>query len=345
MDSLHVKREDGMPSLGSDLLLYPSHDHVQDLTDSNLSLWDRSPNAECAFQANTYRPLEYPRMPVDRTHTFLYPPIQPYLQPPQLALNHQALQNPPIPSTKYALGGHWPSQRVDDANFNNHLRPQELSISYDYAEGDFTDDVDTGSFLSDTPYAKLIHAALMDAPGHRLVLKDIYDWIEKNTSKAKDPMDKGWQNSVRHNLSMNKAFVKVPHTFADRHSTKKGYIWVLDNSAVEGDIQPTTRYRRKKDSARKATRTRISKAQREAKQPRRRALTSGQIVAPQNDIGSNRSDYAYDELTDYSQDSETPYSEDSCGAMSPFYYVRNPMTPQIQDYAYSRYSYASEPKA
>ena len=53
------------------------------------------------------------------------------------------------------------------------------------------------------PYAQLIYRALKEAPGHGMVLKDIYDWFEKNTDKAKNPLSKGWQNSIRHNLSMN----------------------------------------------------------------------------------------------------------------------------------------------
>lgn len=53
------------------------------------------------------------------------------------------------------------------------------------------------------PYAKLIYRALMNAAGHQMVLKDIYEWIALNTDKARDPAFKGWQNSVRHNLSMN----------------------------------------------------------------------------------------------------------------------------------------------
>lgn len=53
------------------------------------------------------------------------------------------------------------------------------------------------------PYAQLIYRALKEAPGHGMVLKDIYDWFEKNTDKARNPLSKGWQNSIRHNLSMN----------------------------------------------------------------------------------------------------------------------------------------------
>ena len=56
---------------------------------------------------------------------------------------------------------------------------------------------------SDQPYAKLIHKAMMKAPGHRMTLRQIYDWFRDNTTKAKEPGSKGWQNSIRHNLSMN----------------------------------------------------------------------------------------------------------------------------------------------
>lgn len=53
------------------------------------------------------------------------------------------------------------------------------------------------------PYAQLIYRALMDAPGHTMILRDIYNWFKTNTDKAADKETKGWQNSIRHNLSMN----------------------------------------------------------------------------------------------------------------------------------------------
>lgn len=64
-------------------------------------------------------------------------------------------------------------------------------------------ETDSESTRGEPPYAKLIYNALMNAPEHKLVLRDIYAWISENTDKAKDPAFKGWQNSVRHNLSMN----------------------------------------------------------------------------------------------------------------------------------------------
>lgn len=53
------------------------------------------------------------------------------------------------------------------------------------------------------PYAQLIYQALLQAPNHTMILRDIYEWFQLNTDKAADSQTKGWQNSIRHNLSMN----------------------------------------------------------------------------------------------------------------------------------------------
>lgn len=52
------------------------------------------------------------------------------------------------------------------------------------------------------PYAKLIERALLSAPNHRMQLQEIYAWFVRNTDKAMSD-GRGWQNSIRHNLSMN----------------------------------------------------------------------------------------------------------------------------------------------
>lgn len=55
---------------------------------------------------------------------------------------------------------------------------------------------------TEPPYSKLIYDALMSTQERMMPLQEIYAWFEKNTSKGKDK-NKGWQNSIRHNLSMN----------------------------------------------------------------------------------------------------------------------------------------------
>ncbi|KAK0669062.1 hypothetical protein QBC41DRAFT_224668 [Cercophora samala] len=60
---------------------------------------------------------------------------------------------------------------------------------------------------NEEPYAKLIYRAFMSKPNHAMTLQEIYQWFRDNTDKGKDDT-KGWQNSIRHNLSMNMAFTK-----------------------------------------------------------------------------------------------------------------------------------------
>lgn len=55
---------------------------------------------------------------------------------------------------------------------------------------------------SDEPYAQLIHRAFLSRPNKSMTLQEIYQWFRENTDKAKST-GKGWQNSIRHNLSMN----------------------------------------------------------------------------------------------------------------------------------------------
>lgn len=56
---------------------------------------------------------------------------------------------------------------------------------------------------ADPCYAQLLYRCLKEAPDHTLSLRELYDWVREHSQKAKDPKNRGWQNSVRHNLSMN----------------------------------------------------------------------------------------------------------------------------------------------
>lgn len=56
---------------------------------------------------------------------------------------------------------------------------------------------------SDQPYAQLLYQCLSEAGGHQMALRDIYDWFRRNTDKCANEELRGWQNSIRHNLSMN----------------------------------------------------------------------------------------------------------------------------------------------
>ncbi|EST06351.1 Transcription factor, fork head [Kalmanozyma brasiliensis GHG001] len=61
---------------------------------------------------------------------------------------------------------------------------------------------------SSVSYAGLIGQAIKSSSDMRLSLSEVYDWIS-STYPFFEKGDRGWQNSIRHNLSLNKSFVKI----------------------------------------------------------------------------------------------------------------------------------------
>ncbi|KZV64848.1 hypothetical protein PENSPDRAFT_614853 [Peniophora sp. CONT] len=108
------------------------------------------------------------------------------------------------------------------------------------------------------PYSTLIRYAIKGSPNQKLLLEDIYYAIESRFPYFRTASS-GWKNSVRHNLSLNPCFEKVPRPLTDRG---KGSYWTVNETvdprtgvhrvrapknaapteggAENGEIQPST---------------------------------------------------------------------------------------------------------
>ncbi|XP_066180524.1 forkhead box protein I2 [Sylvia atricapilla] len=91
-------------------------------------------------------------------------------------------------------------------------------------------------------YSALIAMAIHSAPGRRRTLSQIYQFVADNFPFYRRG-GAGWQNSIRHNLSLNQCFRRVPR---GHDEPGKGSYWTLDPNCEKIFDNGNFRRRRKR---------------------------------------------------------------------------------------------------
>ncbi|KAH9862730.1 hypothetical protein J1614_010823 [Plenodomus biglobosus] len=232
----------------------------------NLLYSTQYPDSSCP---RSYNDFNVTGLPTDISTSQAYPPEAYQIEPPRHLDN--------MDLSEQESNGHLMqiSDDYDQHLYNSHIKiednsgyqspystmtqastPQDCCSPYPHGG-------DTGSDVvidKEQPYAQLIYQALLHADGHTMILRDIYDWFKKYTDKAAASETKGWQNSIRHNLSMNGAFEKVDQPGEE---SRKGFMWRLSAAAIREGVKSTTRYRSKAPNKR-SQRSHLPQPQRQA---------------------------------------------------------------------------------
>uniref|UniRef100_A0A8R1XX39 Forkhead box protein fkh-2 n=1 Tax=Onchocerca volvulus TaxID=6282 RepID=A0A8R1XX39_ONCVO len=113
------------------------------------------------------------------------------------------------------------------SNFFQHAKHSRIHNSQKSTRKDV--DFSNEAIKPPYSYAELITLAMRHHGQTKVLLSDIYDYVKKNFAWYRKT-DITWQNSIRHNLSLNKQFIKLPRKKGEKG---KGSYWMLDQNAMD----------------------------------------------------------------------------------------------------------------
>ncbi|XP_045593340.2 forkhead box protein A2 [Procambarus clarkii] len=144
------------------------------------------------------------------------------------------LATPPTPPASPQPHNPLPPTQTSHTPPTDRKRKAEVQEKLDRI--DYSQD---GSVKPPYSYAALIGMAMKENQ-NKMTLSAIYKWIKENFAYYKTA-DPSWQNSIRHNLSLNKCFLKVPRS---KDEPGKGGFWRLDPEYAESLVDGVFKKRR-----------------------------------------------------------------------------------------------------
>lgn len=161
------------------------------------------------------------------------------------------LINPPDQKTVYIFSSQENNSKklLEDPTrqtlFSSKIQLKQGNTRKSHSSIDLQNSLQITTGISGKPYsyAQLITYAIATSSTQKMTLSELYKWCMDNFPYFKEAPTQGWKNSIRHNLSLNRNFIRIPRPI---NEPGKGSYWTLNKARLKGTIKVSDRSKNSK---------------------------------------------------------------------------------------------------